>query len=32
LYDDNYHIVGKLIIFYNNFFNEQDGVLQLSYP
>lgn len=32
LYDDNYHIIGKLIIFYNNFFNEQEGILQLSYP
>lgn len=32
LYDDNYHIIGKLIIFYNNFFSEQEGVLQLSYP
>ena len=32
LYDDNYHIMGRLIIFYNNFFNEQDGVFQFSYP
>ena len=32
LYDDNYHIIGKLVIFYNNFFNEQEGVLQLTYP
>ncbi len=32
LYDDNYHIIGKLVIFYNNFFNEREGILQLSYP
>ena len=32
LYDDNYHIIGRLIIFYNNFSNENEGILQFTYP
>lgn len=33
-YDENYHIVGRTIIFYNNFVKDTEGkeFLQLSYP
>ena len=32
-YDSNYHIIGRLIIFYNNFFNEKnDSYLDITYP
>ena len=32
LYDNNYHIIGRLIIFYNNFFYEREGILEFTYP
>ena len=31
LYDDNYHIVGRQVIFYNNFINESEGVIDFNY-
>ena len=31
-YDENYHIVGKKCIFYNNFLSEKDGKLDIIYP
>lgn len=30
-YDDNYHIVGREVVFYNNFLNEHDGVIDFTY-
>ena len=30
-YDDNYHIIGRKIIFYNNYLNE-DNMLSFTYP
>ena len=33
LYDSNYHIVGREVVFYNNYFNEEEqGYLALTYP
>ena len=32
LYDSNYHIVGREVIFYNNYVKENEGYLTLSYP
>ena len=32
LYDDNYHITGRRIIFYNNYMQEKLGYLSLTYP
>lgn len=32
LYDDNYHIIGRRIIFYNNYMQEKLGYLSLTYP
>jgi hypothetical protein len=31
-YDDNYHIIGKKCIFYNNFLSEKDGKIDIIYP
>lgn len=31
-YDDNYHIIGKECVFYNNFLNEKDGNIDINYP
>lgn len=31
-YDDNYHIIDKKIIFYNNFYAEKDGYIDFTYP
>lgn len=31
LYDDNYHIIGRQVIFYNNFINESEGVIDFNY-
>ena len=31
-YDENYHIIGKRCIFYNNFLSEKDGKLDIIYP
>ena len=30
-YDDNYHIIGKEVIFYNDFMDELNGVIDLTY-
>ena len=32
LYDDNYHICGRRIIFYNNYIREEEGIIDISYP
>ena len=32
LYDDNYHIIGRKVIFYNNYIQEEKGYLDLTYP
>lgn len=32
LYDDNYHIIGRIIVYYNNFINEKEGTIDFSYP
>jgi len=32
LYDTNYNIIGKLIVFYNNFLQEDEDVTTLMYP
>ena len=32
LYDSNYHITGRRIIYYNNFMRENDGYLDITYP
>ena len=31
-YDDNYHIAGRRVVFYNNYLREQDGYLDITYP
>lgn len=31
-YDENYHIIGKKCIFYNNFLSEKDGAIDIIYP
>ena len=31
-YDENYHIIGKKVIFYNNFLKESEGAYDLNYP
>ena len=31
-YDDNYQITKRVVVFYNNFNKEKDGLLSLSYP
>lgn len=31
-YDDNYHIIDKKIIFYNNFYAEKGGYIDFTYP
>jgi hypothetical protein len=30
-YDENYHIIGRKVIFYNNFINEKDGIVDFNY-
>lgn len=32
LYDSNYHIIGRRIIFYNNYIREEEGYLDITYP
>ena len=32
LYDSNYHIIGRKIIFYNNYVRENEGYIDLTYP
>ena len=31
-YDNNYHIIGKKCIFYNNFISEKEGKIDIIYP
>ena len=31
-YDENYHIIGKKCIFYNNFLSEKEGSIDIIYP
>lgn len=31
-YDGNYHIIGKKVVFYNNFLKESEGAYDLTYP
>lgn len=31
-YDDNYHIIGRKCVFYNNFFDEASGKIDINYP
>ena len=31
-YDDNYHIIARKIIYYNNFINDKEGQIDFSYP
>ncbi len=31
-YDDNYHIIGRKAIFYNSFFEEEKGQIDINYP
>ena len=31
-YDDDYHIIGKKCIFYNNFISEKEGKIDITYP
>lgn len=31
-YDENYHIISRTVVFYNNFIKEQDGMISLTYP
>ena len=31
LYDDNYHIIGRRVIFYNNFIQEKEGIEDFTY-
>lgn len=31
-YDENYHIIGKKCIFYNNFLMEDEGKIDITYP
>lgn len=32
IHDDNYHITGRKIVFYNNFMQEDSGTLSFTYP
>ena len=32
LYDDNYHIRGRRIVFYNNYIREEEGYIDITYP
>ena len=32
LHDENYHIVGRIIVFYNNFIQEENEFLGITYP
>ena len=32
LYDENYHIVARIVTFYNSFLKEDDDLITLSYP
>ena len=32
LYDDNYHIIGRKVVYYNNFIREREGYLDITYP
>lgn len=32
IYDANYHIIGRVIIFYNNYIKEKEGYIDLIYP
>ena len=32
LHDANYHITGRLVIFYNNYLKEKDRIISLTYP
>ena len=32
LYDNDYHIIGRKVVFYNNFIQEIDGELGITYP
>ena len=32
IHNNNQQIIGKVVIFYNNFIKEEDGVLSVSYP
>ena len=31
-YDDNYHIISRKVIFYNNFFSSEDKYISFTYP
>lgn len=31
-YDENYHIISKTCVFYNNFLKEKDGKIDINYP
>jgi hypothetical protein len=31
-YDENYHIISRRIIFYNNFISEKEGPISFTYP
>lgn len=31
-YDENYHIIGKECVFYNNYLNEREGGIDINYP
>ena len=31
-YDENYHIIGRKVIYYNNYLQEEEGYLDLTYP
>lgn len=31
-YDNNYHIIGRYVVFYNNFVQEEQGYISLTYP
>ena len=31
-HDDNYHIIGRKVIFYNNFLQESTGAIDITYP
>ena len=30
-YDENLHIINRKVVYYNNFLNEQDGIIDLNY-
>lgn len=32
LYDENYHIIGRIVTFYNSFLKEDDDLFTLTYP